>query len=496
MFKSIKNISMKKTVLIILLFGFVTGIYCQTPQYVKTTMISGLNQPIAFCFTPDNRIIMTHKAGEIKIFSDSGVYIKTFYDLSDSTLNVGEGGLLGIECDPDFSSNHYVYVFYVHRCCNPNPVDSQFLRIIRFTELADSGTAPVMIFNQSVSTTIPGYHIGGNFHFRNSEPDKLYISLGELTYFPNAQMLTNPFGKILRLNNDGTIPADNPFYDDGNPATANDDRIWTYGHRNAFDFCASSVNDSLYYSENGTGQSTFGRDEMGMLMKGHNYGWRICEGFHNFNDTTPCSDSSLTPPICEFGLVTSVLPAVTGILHYSSNTFPTLTNHILVADNNFGRISDITLGNAPYYDSLVSNSVWDDFVSGGGLTTLRQGSEGCLYALKGGYTASGELYRICPPGMQADFIYQPEVNLIINPVPATSVLCIRLSGIDNVSVKFLLRNAIGKVVYSVNYNLCIGEFNKTVNVSHLRSGIYTAETIYNKNGYIGFTARQKLIIIK
>src|SRR5690606_10515021 len=111
------------------------------------------------------------------------------------------------------------------------------------------GSNPQVIFDLE-DTHIAGNHTGGNIHFG---PDgKLYIAIGDRAVQPNSQDLTNnAFGKILRINADGTIPTDNPFYDDGDPVIGFDDRIWSYGHRNQFDFTFSTVNDSLYSSENG-----------------------------------------------------------------------------------------------------------------------------------------------------------------------------------------------------------------------------------------------------
>jgi len=176
----------------------------------------------------------------------------------------------------------------------------------------------------------------------------LYVTIGEIAVPANSQLLTNPFGKILRINKDGSVPGDNPYYDDGNPAIGNDDRIWEYGHRNAFDFTFSNINDSLYITENG--QNNF--DELNLGVKEKNYGWQTCEGNFLFGSTTnPCNVAGLTNPIWTWG---APVPSVTGVLHVNSPLFPELANHLLVADNNNGKIYDLTL-NAPAYSTVASS---------------------------------------------------------------------------------------------------------------------------------------------
>ncbi|MEW6467817.1 MAG: PQQ-dependent sugar dehydrogenase [Bacteroidota bacterium] len=408
--------------------AFLTAL-AQTPPYIRTTMISNLAYPVAFTFTPDGRYLITHKPGQISMYSPAGTFMNTFYDMSDSTYNVGERGLLGIEIDPNYANNGYVYVYYNHRCCvSTSQTGQQYARIVRFTEAGNVGTNPTIIFEQPYGN-IPGFHVGGNLRFRPSEPDKIYFTMGDFSVMANAQLLSNPYGKVLRINTDGTIPADNPFYDDGNPFTGNDDRIWDYGHRNHFDLCASTINDSLYYSENGTSPNNMGEDEAGIIIKGANNGWATCEGFDNYGSNNPCTFSSSLLPIAEFPPVNNTMPAVTGILVYNGTAFPTLVGHLLVADVNFGRISDITLGNAPYYDTAVSNVVWDDFVTGAGFTTIKQGSNGCIYALEAPYSTTMRLHRICPtvmPGMGEPA--EPRFSLDeVYPNPASGNFSVRLT---------------------------------------------------------------------
>ncbi|MEI7801008.1 MAG: PQQ-dependent sugar dehydrogenase [Bacteroidota bacterium] len=375
---------MKKLLLLFVVTLCAFSSFAQLP-FTQTTVFSGLNMPVAFAIAPnDGRFFVTLKAGQIMVYNSSGGSIGTFYNLADSVINNFERGLLGICFDPSYTTNHYVYAYYVHRWPNVS-TGNQALRVIRFTDNNNVGTNPTVILNIPVSNSIPGNHVGGNVHFRNGD-GKLYVSIGELATPSNAQLKTNPFGKILRINKDGTIPTDNPFYDDGNPSILNDDRIWEYGHRNPFDFCFGA-NDSLYISENG--ENT--QDEMNLGRKGGNYGWQTCEGNLQYGNNNPCNTPGLINPLTVW---TAPLNAVTGIIFYSSCMFPEYKNHVIVANNDVGEIWDVVMGNAPAYNTVTSKSLITDLTSSGGLTTLQVGADGSIYAMNGGYTTNGGIFKL------------------------------------------------------------------------------------------------------
>lgn len=440
------------------------GLKAQT--YSSTATVSGLSYPVAFTFTPDGRYLVTEKGGIIKIFNANGSLIGNFYNLTDSTFNNFERGLLGIEVDPDFANNHYVYAYYNHRYPNTNSNNSQQkLRVVRFTENNNIGTNPTIILNITPGYALAGNHVGGNLHFRPSEPDKLYITIGELAVPSNAQLLTNPYGKFLRINKDGSIPTDNPFYDDGNPASGNDDRIWSYGHRNPFDFCFSTLNDSLYSSENG--QNVW--DEMNIVTHGKNYGWVTCEGDYLYNSTTnPCNIANLVNPIETWA---APLPAVTGIVHYTSCFMPELQNHILVADNDNGIIYNVELGNAPAYDTVLSRTQLLDVTDH--LTTLRQGPDGYIYALQGGYVPSGSIFKIGPTNPPTT----PVAQIIIGIVPNESCvgnnpfILLAADNVGSVTYDYTLIN--GKNTYSV------ASANSNAAVTPMFAGVYDLQLIVN-----------------
>jgi glucose/arabinose dehydrogenase len=250
-----------KKILIFLIFVTVCGITFSQP-YTIDTLVTGLQKPVSFAFMSTNKIIVTLKDSSARVYQFSNNFLGTFWNFKDSLYIAGqESGLLGVCIDPNFSVNHYVYLYYTHL----NPAS---IRVVRFTEINNAGTSPLIIFNHQQAQS--GIHYGGNMRF--GRDGKLYISVGTGSQNSDAQLLNTPRGKILRINSNGTIPADNPFYDDGNPLTGRDDRIWVRGLRNTFDFCISPFNDSIYATENGVSV-----DELNFIKKGKNYGWPVCE---------------------------------------------------------------------------------------------------------------------------------------------------------------------------------------------------------------------------
>jgi glucose/arabinose dehydrogenase len=461
---------------ITLIFIFIiTNCWLTGQNYTSTTVLSGLQYPVAFDVAPDGRFFITEKGdgtnassqkARILVYNNSSLLLSTFYDLSDSTISTLERGVLGIALDPGFSANHYVYVYYNHFYNN-----DERIRILRFTETANVGTNPAVIFDLPAFDTIHG-HVGGNLHFRPSQPNHIYFTIGDLLYQQTdpglnyANKITNPFGKVLRIKKDGSIPTDNPFYDDGNPLASNCDWIWSYGHRNPFDFCFSPVNDSLYCSENGM----FYWDEVNLIHKGSFYGWAQCEGnYMNSSNTNLCNDPGATLPITDFG---APLPAVTGILFYSGTAWNSLNNHLLVADNNNGNIYDCTLGNAPFYNTVTNRVLLGDMTASGGLTSLKQSSDGCIYAMNGGYTTNGGIFKICPVAQNIFEVPTPVLSFEIYPNPAKSHISIDLTLSEDKVIQLLITDVFGK---TIDTEILVAPTGKTTFITGLKNnpaGIY------------------------
>ncbi|MES2764097.1 MAG: PQQ-dependent sugar dehydrogenase [Bacteroidota bacterium] len=467
---------------IYLLFITILYNFCITAQsYNSTTLVSGLQYPVAFDVAPDGRFFITEKGdgsntvsqkSRIRVYSNTGSLIGVFYDLSDSTNSDFERGVLGISLDPDFTTNHYVYVYYNHLYNG-----DERIRIVRFTEASNIGTNPVLIFDLDVANNIAGNHVGGNLHFRPSQPNHIYFTIGDLAYQQSnptlnyANKLTNPYGKILRINKNGTVPTDNPYYDNGDPLTTNCDWIWSYGHRNAFDFCFSPVSDSMYCSENGLNKW----DEANLITKGSFYGWASCEGNYVNNSTTVlCSTPGAVAPITTWGVP---LPSVTGILYYSGTTWNALNNHLLVAENNNGILYDCTLGNAPAYNTVTGMVQIGDLTASGGLTTLKQSADGCIFAMKGGYTTNGLIYKVCPLSIGVHELISPSIEMIVFPNPAKNYITVEMTISEEREIELQLTDIYGRSIRSELVNIKTGKNTHTIELDqqNMAKGIYVMQ---------------------
>jgi glucose/arabinose dehydrogenase len=230
------------------------------PADFQTSLVvgDGLDGPSGMEIAPDGRIFILERAGTIKIVKDGQLLPQPFAVLPSEAS--GDRGLIGIAFDPDFGvENHYVYFYYTgHDLLN---------HLVRFNADTDVGTeGPFQLFQtQSPSQLL---HVGGSIRFG---PDgKLYFAVGDNGRPQNAQELDNPHGKILRINKDGTIPSDNPFYDQPGKLGA----IWAYGFRNPWRFQFDSATGQLYAGDVGD----FTWEELDRVVKGGNYGWPLKEG--------------------------------------------------------------------------------------------------------------------------------------------------------------------------------------------------------------------------
>jgi glucose/arabinose dehydrogenase len=462
-----------KKISLLLLILFVSAVYSQ--NYIVETPLLNLHRPVAFEFLSPTKVIVTHKEHSARIYDlATGTQLSTFWTFTDSLQFGFERGVLGVTKDPNYAVNKYIYIYYVH--LNP-----QSLRVVRFTETNNLGTNPLIIFN-SVVGTIAGNHVGGNIRFG---PDgMLYISIGELAVTSNAQTLTNPWGKILRINSDGTIPNTNPYYDDGNPSTGNDDRIWAWGCRNSFDLTFSPVNDSLYTSENGA--SSF--DEVNFIRKGKNYGWPVCQGY-----CIPYNPLYQQP----MHVWPSPLPAVTGIMVYEGAQMPWLNGKMLVADNNYGRIYLCELGKAPAYDTVISRTQMFDLDA---LTTIMQGPDGFIYALNGGYTSTGKIYRIKPDNVGINNNNEPVSFELYqnypNPFNPNTIIKFEVNStsttLSNREVRLVVYNSLGQEIKTlVNERLQAGTHEVEFDGSNLPSGVY-----YYRLTVDGASIEKKMVMMK
>lgn len=232
--------------------------------FIEARIAGQLPNPTALAIAPDGRVFICLQGGTIRVIKNDVLLPTPFATLTVDWIE--ERGLLGIAFDPNFTTNHYLYVYYT--TTTPAPHN----RIVRLTangDVAVPGSA-TPIFELSDLYPTVNTHNGGALNFG---PDgKLYVAVGDNNYpRDNAQLMTNHFGKMLRINPDGSIPSDNPFYQTASGANR---AIWALGLRNPFTFSIQPSTGRMFIND--VGNNTW--EEINQGAAGANYGWPATEG--------------------------------------------------------------------------------------------------------------------------------------------------------------------------------------------------------------------------
>ncbi len=340
----------------------VPAVFAAPPANFQSTLVagSGLNGPSAFEFAPDGRIFILERAGKVKIYKNGQVLATPFVDLPSAAS--GDRGLIGIAFDPDFNTNHYVYFWYTS--------SGDFMnRLVRFTATGDVATdGPVQIYQ----TALPSQelHVGGGLAFGSD--GKIYIGIGDNGYSANAQNMAVPFGKMMRINKDGTIPADNPYVGQANVLP----EIWAHGLRNPWRAQFDSVTGRLYVSD--VGDNSW--EEVNMISRAGNYGWPTVEGMCTVN----CGN--FIDPVHTY-FHDDVSSAVTGGPVYRGDMFPeSYQGRYFFADYARGFIKSLSLNAA---GTVGTPSDFD--LSAGSVVDLKEAYDGSIYYIT---YYPGRLYRI------------------------------------------------------------------------------------------------------
>ncbi len=237
------------------------------PGFSDTRFVSGFSLATALAFTPDGRLFVCQKNGLIKLVKNGVLQTNPFATISCETT-LGRG-LLGIAFDPQFATNPYVYLAYTAGSASVNPPPTPKNRVSRFLVNGDSvlpGSEEILVDGIASDS---GSDNGGGLKF--GADGKLYISTGQgSTNTMIAQDLSNLAGKVLRINSDGSVPADNPFF---NQAPKRPE-IWAYGFRNPFRITIRPGTSVPFVAD--VGEITW--EELNVITRGANYGWPLAEG--------------------------------------------------------------------------------------------------------------------------------------------------------------------------------------------------------------------------
>ena len=234
------------------------------PFGARSELVVEADHAIAMAFAPDGRLFYAEQfTGNIRVITAEGELLEVPFAQMELALYV-EWGLTGLALDPDFETNHYVYAFLTEPIDPETPIGRPL--VVRFTDQNNRGTNRRVIIDDLPETlpAAPGFNANGSLHFG---PDGfLYLSLGDYDTPSLVRNMSNPIGKMLRVNKEDGSPAeDNPFVDD--PVV--DQRIFAHGFREPFDFAFHPETGQVYGSDN----TTVSCEALNPITEAGDYGW-------------------------------------------------------------------------------------------------------------------------------------------------------------------------------------------------------------------------------
>jgi glucose/arabinose dehydrogenase len=264
----------------ILLIIFSTAAYSQNPTLVlEKELISNseMGQPWGMCFISSDELLFTEKSGKLFRYVIS-TDTKTQITGTPTVAAAGQGGLLDIALHPDFATNNYVYLSY-----SISGSGGYTLAIGRGILNGNQLTGFSEIF-RALPFKSGTNHFGSRLVFDNE--NHLIFSASDRQEQDNAQLLSNHLGKVIRLNDDGSVPSDNPFVGENGAKP----EIYSYGHRNIQGLTIHAETGKIYAHEHGP----MGGDELNLIEAGKNYGWPSITFGLNYNGTIVSSDTART----------------------------------------------------------------------------------------------------------------------------------------------------------------------------------------------------------
>ncbi len=299
---------------------------------------TNLQKPWALTFG-DGKIFFTEKVGKLRVVDNGTLVNNSVADFR--VADISDAGLLGITTHPDFVKNHFIYVYYTYQ-----EGDKLWNKILRITESNDKIADAQVILDK-----IPGAEFDDGGVIKFGPDKKLYIGTGDATDQNAAQDLTSLAGKILRLNDDGSIPSDNPI-----PNSP----IYSLGHRNPQGLTWDDQGN-LYETEEGPTKN----DEINLIEKDKNYGWpnQECSGSAEYQSALNCYNVSTQPSgIAYYGSGkldfknSLILATLRGnILYQLPISNGNITSQKIILDG-LGRIREVGVGPDDYLYILTGNT--------------------------------------------------------------------------------------------------------------------------------------------
>lgn len=422
-------------------------------QYSIRVVKDNIFIPWEIIYGPDGNIWFDQKNGYVCKMDPLTGNTDTVYHEANTVIH-GEGGMVGMALHPSFPDSPYIYIAYEY-LQNTN----YYERVSRYTYNGITLNNELVLVD---SITGAQYHNGCRLLIVG---DKLFITTGDAMVGSNAQDLSSKNGKILRINLDGSIPADNPL--------GAGSAVWCWGQRNAQGMVYA--NNILYSSMHGDVTN----DEINIIQKGRNYGWPTVEGYCDQpSEMTFCTDSNVVEPI--FAWTPTIAPC--GIDYYTQSMFPAWQNSLLLCSLKDTTLHQLKL--SPTYDSIVSETRMA--LHYGRLRDICISPDGKVYISTSNSNAAGtgpfidKIIELYDSAAAVKTVNAAEV-LSIYPNPAKDRINVQLKNTSATS--YTVVNTIGQVSLSgrlVGGNISIASLPKGVyflRLSDEKGQIYTGKIL-------------------
>jgi glucose/arabinose dehydrogenase len=357
-------------------------------------IVSGLENPWGLAFLPEGSLLVTERVGRMVILGPQGA--KQQVTGLPPVAASGQGGLLDVVLDPDFSNNRWVYFSY----STPGPRGTSGTAVAR-ARLSGNRLLGLQVLYEMKQKTSSSLHFGSRLVF--GADGMLYISTGERGERDRAQDLSDTAGKVLRIQPDGTVPRDNPWAGQGRSGGRGNGRepqkgtgsgtrignvapeIYTLGHRNVQGMALHPETGELWVHEHGPR----GGDEINVLKPGANYGWPVItygkEYFGGLSIGEGTQKEGMEQPILQW--TPSIAPS--GMTFYTGSLFPRWKGNLFVGALAGQHLRRIVLRGKEVVEEemLLHRKI-------GRIRDVRTGPDGYLYLLTD--ERNGGVYRLEP----------------------------------------------------------------------------------------------------
>lgn len=336
-------------------------------------LTSGLDHPWSLAFLPDGRLLVSERVGRLRLVAADGTLDPRPIAGLPPIHQYGQGGLLDVILHPDFEHNRRVYFSFAER--GPRGYGTS----VAFGELDVHHLNNVRVIYSQLPRSSKTYHFGSRLVF--DRQGHLFITQGDRGGRMRAQDLGDLAGKLLRINDDGSIPRDNPFV--GVPGARPE--IWSYGHRNMQGAALHPLSGRVWVHEHGPQ----GGDELNIPLPGRNYGWPIITYGAEYGSGLPIGEGSrkagMEQPIHYW--VPSIAPS--GMAFYTANRFPAWRGDLFIGSLKFRLLVRLRLDGERvlHEERLLADEL-------GRIRDVRQGPDGLIYLLTD--EDNGKLVRLVP----------------------------------------------------------------------------------------------------